>query len=306
MSALPAPVQDFIDRDVLERLAASLRANAEMFVGQFVALVIGSMLGLLNTISFFLGLLVIPTWMLSLVTEQRTVVRAVDRLLPDWMQADFWGVARIVDRSFGAFFRGFLLVALAVGVMTYAGLAGLERLTGEGVPFPLVLAMLATLLQFVPQLGPILSAVLAAWAGFSVSVPTGLAVLGVYFIIQRLVGALIGSRIDRRVSDLHPAILVLAIVALSQLGPLWIFLAAPVTAVARDLWRYAFGRLGDPPRPAGVLPGEPLPVRPAVAGATGRIAQPGVGPGLLPARRYVPLTYRRARAAALPPPSAAG
>jgi predicted PurR-regulated permease PerM len=304
MSALPAPVQDFIDQDVLDQLAASLRANAQTFLGQSVTLVISSMLGLLNTISFFLGLLVIPTWMLSIVTEQRTVVRAVNRLLPDWTQADFWAAARIVDRSFGAFLRGLLLVALAVGVMTYAGLAGLERLTGEDVRFPLVLAMLATLLQFVPQLGPILSAVLAAWAGFTVSVPTGLAILGLYFIIQRLVGALVGSRVDRRVSDLHPAVLVLAIVALSQLGPLWIFLAAPVTAVARDLWRYAFGRLGDPPRPAGVLPGEPVPARAAVAGTTGRVARPQVGPPLPPAGRYVPLTYRRAKAA-LPPPSAA-
>ncbi len=135
--------------------------------------------------------------------------------------------------------------------------------------YPLVLAVVAALFQLVPQLGPLVSAVLGALVGFSASPGTGLAVLGMYYLVQRLVGAFVGSRVERRVSDLHPAILVLVIVALSQLGWQWIFLAAPVTAVARDLWRYAFGRLGDPPRPAGVLPGRPGPA--GVAGvARGR------------------------------------
>ena len=108
------------------------------------------------------------------------------------------------------------------------------------------------LFQLVPQLGPLVSAVLGALVGFSASPGTGLAVLGTYYLVQRLVGAFVGSRVERRVSDLHPTILVLVIVALSQLGWQWIFLAAP--AVARDLWRYAFERLGDPRR-AGALPG---------------------------------------------------
>ena len=129
---------------------------------------------------------------------------------------------------------------------------------------------------------------LGALVGFSASPGTGLAVLGMYYLVQRLVGAFVGSRVERRVSDLHPAILVLVIVALSQLGWQWIFLAAPVTAVARDLWRYAFGRLGDPPRPAGALPGAPG--RPAAAaGAPG----PPASGGGVPAPRPLPLVYRR-------------
>jgi hypothetical protein len=132
--------------------------------------------------------------------------------------------------------------------------------------------------------------VLGALVGFSASPGTGLAVLGLYYLVQRLVGAFVGSRVERRVSDLHPAILVLVIVALSQLGWQWIFLAAPVTAVARDLWRYAFGRLGDPPRPAGVLP--------RAAGAAGSVVAPapaGAQGGQAP--RPLPLVYRRTQEA---------
>jgi predicted PurR-regulated permease PerM len=297
-TGLPPPVQEFISTDVSPRVAASLRGSAEQLVSGLVSIAVGTILGLLNTISVLLGLLVIPTWALSVVREQRAAVQSINRLLPDWSQRDFWAVVRIVDRSFGTFVRGQLLVATVVGALTYAGLMALQRLTGEGVGYPVVLAMLAGLLQLVPQLGPILSIVLGAWAGFSVSVPTGVAVVGIYFLVQRVIAAALGSRMDRRITDLHPAILVLVIVALSQLGPLWVFLAAPVTAVARDLWRYAFGRLGDPARPAGVIPREPAP--PATAYAPYRIAHDDRGVRLAPAFRHASRRAHRARPVAPP------
>jgi hypothetical protein len=54
----------------------------------------------------------------------------------------------------------------------------------------------------------------------------------------------------------HPAILVPAIVALTQFGLIWLFLAGPLVAIVDDLVRYAHGRLSEPPKPAGVIPGE--------------------------------------------------
>ena len=43
---------------------------------------------------------------------------------------------------------------------------------------------------------------------------------------------------------------------MSQLGLIWLLIAAPVLAIARDIVRYLAGRLDDPPKPAGVIPGE--------------------------------------------------
>ena len=66
--------------------------------------------------------------------------------------------------------------------------------------------------------------------------------------------------------------IVVAIVALSQFGVVWLFLAAPVVVIIRDLFRYAYGRLSEPPRPAGLLPGEPLPVSQPVTSIPARRA----------------------------------
>jgi len=91
---------------------------------------------------------------------------------------------------------------------------------------------------------------------------------------------LFGQRLQRQILDMHGALLVLVLVVLSSFGPLWVLLSAPVAAILRDLFRYAYGRLSDPPRPAGLLPGEPLPVPlGSSAGRNGR----------------VPLVYRRRR-----------
>ena len=270
IGTLPPPTQQVI-RDTWAQATATVRTNAELALSRAVELTIAGLLGLFSAISFFLGLLVIPTWVLSVMSDQRRASQGLYRLLPEWLQPDVRAVLRIVDRAFGTFIRGQLTVSLAVGLLTYAGLASLAYL-GLPVSYPVVLAVVATLFQLVPQLGPLVSGTIAFAVGLATGPETALAVLALYFLVQRLVGAFVGSRVERQVTDLHPAILVLVIVALSQLGPLWVFVAAPVTAVARELWRYAFGRLSDPPRPAGVLPGDPVP------------APPGPVPGQLPAR----------------------
>jgi hypothetical protein len=67
---------------------------------------------------------------------------------------------------------------------------------------------------------------------------------------------LLESRLSRGVLDVHPGVLIPGIVVLSQFGAIWLFAAAPLMAIVRDLVRYANARLADPPGPAGVLPGE--------------------------------------------------
>jgi predicted PurR-regulated permease PerM len=83
------------------------------------------------------------------------------------------------------------------------------------------------------------------------------AVLVLFLGVQWFADAFISPRIEQRHVDIHPAVLALVVVLASQFGPLGLVLAAPIALVARDLFRYMYGRLAEPPRPAGLLPGEP-------------------------------------------------
>jgi membrane protein DedA with SNARE-associated domain len=58
--------------------------------------------------------------------------------------------------------------------------------------------------------------------------------------------------------NIHPAILMLLLVMLSQFGIIWIIVSAPLAAIIRDIFQYVYGRFSDPPRPAGRLPRDPV------------------------------------------------
>ncbi len=239
-----------------------------------------AILQLMNAIGFILGLVVLPTWLLTVLKDQPRARRTLLNVLPAGIRADFWAVLRILDRAFGTFFRGQVLVGLATGLATYLGLRVLIRLGAPDSPYMVTLAVMAGLLQLIPEIGPLVNILLTAFIAYRVSGMLALYVLGLYLGIQFLIGKLVKDRIEQRIIDVNPALLVLIIVALSQLGFFWLFLAAPVAGVTRDLFRYFYGRLSEPPRPAGLLPGEPLPAR---------VPQPAAAAP----RRKTPLIYQR-------------
>lgn len=180
-------------------------------------------------------------------------------MIPDRLEADFWAILGIIDRPFNAFIRGQTIVAISVGLLTYAGLLILERLGIGVIPYKGLLAALVGLARLIPTVvGTTIGLIPLLIAGFSNSVEVGIGMLVVFIGVQWLANSQVTSRVERNIVDVHPAVLVLAIVAVSELGILWVFLAAPFTAIFRDLFRYLYGRLSDPPKPAGLLPDQSI------------------------------------------------
>jgi predicted PurR-regulated permease PerM len=272
LRTLPEPTQAFI-RDGLRQFAVQTRDNLATYVRSVTDLGIGALFNLIKTFGFVLGLLVLPTWLYSVMADQKRARRAVDGLVPERARTDFWAVVRIVDRALSASLRGLAVQGIAVGMATYLGLAVLENLGLLTVEYRLLAAVLAGMMELIPDVGPFLWAIPAGILGFSHSPQMGLGLLGVYFLGRWLVHQTLVSRFERRVvGDIHPAFMVVAIVALSQFGLLWVFLAAPVVTISRDLFRYTYGRLSNPPRPAGLLPGEPWPAPQAARSVPARQA----------------------------------
>ena len=63
-----------------------------------------------------------------------------------------------------------------------------------------------------------------------------------YITIDRLVAWFVEPHIEERSADLHPAVTALLLVIASQFGLIWVFLAAPLAAIGRDLFKYFYGR----------------------------------------------------------------
>jgi len=286
VTTLPEPTQQVINNASTQAMA-KVQQNLDVYLSNLGTAAVTTVLGLVNTIGFILGFVVVPTWLLTVLTDQPRGKQALNRLLPDWLRGDFWAVLAIFDRAFGRFIRGQVLTGVVTAVLVYLGLALLVRLFGLETrgQYEVLLAMIAGMAQLIPSIGPFLGVIPAVLVGLSVSTQFSLAILVLYIIVQWFVINVVYARVERNIVDVHPAILILIIVSLSEFGFWWILLAAPVTAVVRDLFRYAYGRFADPPRPAGLLPGQPLPTpAEALTPAEGR------------SRRPVPLVYRRGRA----------
>jgi len=233
----------------------------------------------LGVVGAALGLLVLPAWLLTILTSSRRAAVAVDGRLAGWLRPDLWAIVRMLDRAVGTYMRQFVASAFAVVALTYLGLTLSARLGGPVYPGALALSMVAGAVQLVPELGGILGLIPAALLVL-IDPQRAVVYLAVYVGARWLGGTIVGSWRGASRVRVHPLILIPGIVALSQLGVLWLLLSAPILTFASDLIRYVHGRLSEPPRPAGLLPGEPLPaaaiavaapVTPAVYRRFGRV-----------------------------------
>jgi predicted PurR-regulated permease PerM len=239
---------------LLDELVTALRAGLEDSGSALRSVAQTLVEGAIGAVATVIGLLVLPTWILSAVREQRAARGQVLAAIPEWMRADAWAIVRIVDRAAATYLRGLVPLAVLVGVGVWLGLEGLERMGATGFRNPVPLAVLAGALQVVPEIGPLIG-FLPALLILPISGELAVQYVGVYVASRWLASILLQGR-QRGRRRLHPLLVIPAIVALTQFGLLWLFLAGPVLAITFDLVRYTHGRLSDPSRPAGVIPDE--------------------------------------------------
>jgi len=135
------------------------------------------------------------------------------------------------QKKIGLWMQGQLLLGLFIGVLVYLGLTIL------GVPYALLLALLAALFELIPLFGPILAAIPAIFLGFvGGGVSLGLMTLGLYAIIQQFENHLIYPLVVRKVVGVAPLVVILALIIGGKLaGFLGLLLAVPIAAALMEL-----------------------------------------------------------------------
>lgn len=129
-------------------------------------------------------------------------------------------------RALHLWLLGRMVSMTVVGLLTWLGL------TIIGVPSALTLALLAALLEFVPFIGPIISAVPAILLGFAAGPEKAFWVALLFLTIQQFEGNVLEPLVQQRAVDLPPALLLFALVAGGIVfGIVGILLAAPLTVV---------------------------------------------------------------------------
>lgn len=110
-----------------------------------------------------------------------------------------------------------------------------------GLPSPIALGLVAGVINFVPFLGPVMSAIPPLLFALSMDTQALLWTLGAVVLIQQFEGNVVTPLIQRRAVSLPPALGVFAIVVFGvAFGILGVFLAVPLAAsllvLIRNLW----------------------------------------------------------------------
>lgn len=199
-----------------------------------------------NTLMNFIFLIVM---MFYLMKDGEAFAQRIIDLSPTVLRDDMARMLREMTRVWNAFLRGQLLVSLMTGVLVF--FAGLVL----GVPNPLILGLFSGVLQLIPNIGPFLAvipAVFLALVSKSTTLPFlsgagfALVVVIVWVIIQNFILFVMIPRIMGHNLDLHPFVILLAVIAgASAGGALGVILAVPFVASGRLLSQYIYGKLTE-------------------------------------------------------------
>lgn len=131
----------------------------------------------------------------------------------------------------GKWMQGQLVLGVIVGVLLYLGLLIL------GMPYALLLAVLAAVFELIPVFGQILAAIPAVAIAFINGGATeGLLVAGLYIVVQQFEAHLIYPVVVKKVVGIPPLLVILALlVGYNLIGFLGVLLSVPVAGAVQEL-----------------------------------------------------------------------
>jgi predicted PurR-regulated permease PerM len=169
---------------------------------------------------------------LYLAAEPQVYLSGIRRFVPKSDRVIFEACVVSAARVLRSWVISQLFSMMAVGAIVTVGLWAL------GVPLAGTLGIIAALLTFIPNVGPILSVVPAVLLAVVISPIKGILVIFLFLLVHFLEGNIITPLLERQIVRLPPALtmtaqLLLAVVA----GPLGVALAAPLTAIAIGIFQ---------------------------------------------------------------------
>jgi len=164
------------------------------------------------------------------VIERDRLVNVVLAVVPHDKRATVRDTWLLIDLKLGAVIRTkLLLVLMTASILSFAFWV-------IGLPYFLLVGVLAGIVEVLPVIGPLIAGLTAVAAGLTVSWQLGLAAAIVVYGLRIVQDYVINPRLFGRAVHLPPLAVLLAVSAVALLlGPWWVPLAIPLTAVVSTL-----------------------------------------------------------------------
>lgn len=231
---LPIEVRRRIDQSLLDVGDRIVEGVRESLVAGF------------GILSYLPWLVLIPVLSFFLLKDAESLRHSALDALPKRFRGRGYRLFEELNTTMAAYIRAQLLACLLVGSICGVGFAAL------GVPYAVLLGVLAGVLEFIPLVGPLLIAVIAGIAAALHAPMLAVWSTGFLVIVRVVEDYVIYPRLMGHGIHLHPLAVIVAVLAGIELGGVaGIFLAIPVVAALSVAWRHGFGWLDE--RPGSVL-----------------------------------------------------
>ena len=196
------------------------------------------------TTSLLSGLIIFvigPVMAFYLLVDLPRLERGMMALVPPSRREEIRGLMDRIGQSVGGFFRGQLLVALFVGVASSIGLWAI------GLPFWLLVGIVAGVFNLVPLVGPFIGGALAVVIALISGQPLKAVWAALVLLaVQQVDNHLISPNVMGRTVQLHPVVVMLALlVGASFAGLFGMLVIVPLVAVAKIVFLFMWSKYVD-------------------------------------------------------------
>lgn len=209
--------------DVLNQLglANGLSALGQSF-GDLTNDVFQRTLGVVSSIVQFVGVLVFTFYLISSENGMKNFVRS---FVPYKHHAYALSLTEKIQKKIGYWLLGQLVLSAFIFSFTFLGLTAL------GVKYALALALLAGLLEIVPYIGPIFSAIPAVFVAFAESPTLALFVIILYILIQQIENYVLVPKVMGKTVGANPLLILLSVlIGFNIAGIIGVLMAVPIVA----------------------------------------------------------------------------
>ncbi|MCT2538247.1 AI-2E family transporter [Aquibacillus koreensis] len=201
--------------------------NLDTYIEQAVSFLIaffGQIFG------FVFSFLLIPFFLFFMLKDADKLVPFISKFLSKPKADSFRRLMDSINHTLESFIQGQFIVSLCVGVMLYIGYLII------GLPFSLTLALAGFILNFIPFLGPFLSAIPAIIVGFFQSPMLAVWAIVVMVVAQQIESNLISPNVMGRVLQIHPLTVITLILAAGSIaGFIGLLFIIPIYAIAKAI-----------------------------------------------------------------------
>lgn len=212
-----------ISQSQISAVGQQIISQAEGVVGGIVPLLTG-------IFGFLLDVIVVAVLSIYLLVDGARVVRWLRTNMPLMQRERSSFLLDTLQRIMGGYIRGQLTLCVLIGLLVGVGM----RLFG--VPYAVLLGVLAFTLEFIPVLGTLTSGAVCVLLALTQGWLIAVLVLAYFVVVHIIEGDVVGPRIVGHAIGLHPAVSLIALIAGAELFGIWgALFASPIAGVLQAL-----------------------------------------------------------------------